>query len=140
MPPGVTIDPMPKGTKTNAFWDKLVTLSAQRGLSLNRLARVADVSRQGMEKWKTGSQPTLETLYKLARALDVPVAELTGAPDKRATGSYASLERYLVAHPELDDDTVDFLFRQSFTFGDPGEVTWQLLVATFQTARAQARK
>lgn len=104
-------------------------------MSLSKLARAADINRQGMEKWKDPEvEPTLESMRRLAAALDVPLSRLTGA----GKNAYASLQQWLEAHPDTDDDLADWLWSQSFRFGDPGPSTWDLLSATYRTARSQA--
>lgn len=135
---GVTMEAVANTAKHSAFWERLVRLTDARGMSLNRLAQEARVSRQGMEKWKDDSAPKLATLQKLAQALGITVAELTG-DEGGSRVSYVSLEQFLKTHPELTEDEERWLFAQRFEFGDPGPVTWELLLATYRSARAHAR-
>lgn len=53
-------------------------LRRQKGLSQERLARLADVANNTIIKMESGENknPTLETLRKVAKALDVSVDEL----------------------------------------------------------------
>lgn len=53
-------------------------LRKQKGLSQERLARLADVANNTIIKIESGENknPTLETLRKVAKALDVSVDEL----------------------------------------------------------------
>mgnify|MGYP005831654425 FL=1 len=53
-------------------------LRKQKGLSQERLARLADVANNTIIKMESGENknPTLETLQKVAKALDVSVDEL----------------------------------------------------------------
>jgi transcriptional regulator with XRE-family HTH domain len=53
-------------------------LRKQKGLSQERLARLADVANNTIIKMESGENknPTLETLRKVAKALDVSVDEL----------------------------------------------------------------
>ena len=53
-------------------------LREAKGLSQERLARLADVANNTLIKMETGENknPTLETLKKVAKALDVSVDDL----------------------------------------------------------------
>ena len=53
-------------------------LRKQKGLSQEKLARLADVANNTIIKMESGENknPTLETLRKVAKALDVSVDEL----------------------------------------------------------------
>ncbi|MFA5754582.1 MAG: helix-turn-helix transcriptional regulator [Patescibacteria group bacterium] len=53
-------------------------LRKQKGLSQERLARLADVANNTIIKMESGENknPTLETLRKVAKALDISVEEL----------------------------------------------------------------
>lgn len=53
-------------------------LRKQKGLSQERLARLADVANNTIIKTESGENknPTLDTLRKVAKALDVSVDEL----------------------------------------------------------------
>lgn len=55
-------------------------LRTRQGHSLERLAKLSGVSRAMLGQIETGrSVPTISLLWKVARALDVPFAALTGA-------------------------------------------------------------
>lgn len=59
--------------------DNLVRLRRQRGLSLERLANLAGVSRAMLGQIEAGeSTPTIALLWKVARGLDVRFADLLG--------------------------------------------------------------
>lgn len=53
-------------------------LREKQGLSQEKLARLADVSNNTIINIEAGKQnnPTIETLKKVAKALDVPVEDL----------------------------------------------------------------
>ncbi len=60
---------------------KLKLLRVQAGLTLETLARAADLTRSYVSKVERGaSTPSIGAALKLARALKVPVEELFGAP------------------------------------------------------------
>jgi len=58
--------------------NNLKKLREKKGLSQDRLAKLADVANNTIIKIKQGENinPTLETLKKVAKALDVSVDEL----------------------------------------------------------------
>jgi transcriptional regulator with XRE-family HTH domain len=62
--------------------DRLRTLRARAGLTQQALAERAGLDKQAVSLIENGHQsPRLDTLWRLARALDVPVTELvTDAP------------------------------------------------------------
>lgn len=61
-------------------------LRTRRGHSLERLAKLSGVSRAMLGQIELGrSVPTINLLWKVARALDVPFAALTGSPAVRGT-------------------------------------------------------
>ena len=58
----------------------ITRLRKAKGLSQEKLARFADVANNTLIKMESGENqnPTLETLKKVAKALDVSVDELIG--------------------------------------------------------------
>lgn len=61
-------------------------LRIRRGYSLERLGRVAGVSRAMLGQIELGrSAPTVNLLWKIARALDVPFAALVSSDKSRST-------------------------------------------------------
>ncbi len=68
---------MAESNKTNLA-KKVKQLREKLGLSQEKLARLADVSNNTVINIEVGKQdnPTIDTLKKIARALDIPVEEL----------------------------------------------------------------
>lgn len=65
--------------QTNPLGRNLKSLREKRGLSQDRLAKLADVSNNtiiGIEQ-DENPNPTLETLKKIAKALEVSIDDLT---------------------------------------------------------------
>ena len=62
----------------NKIADNLKKLRAKNGLSLEKIARLADLSLNTIVKVENGvnTNPTIETLQKIAKALDVQVDDL----------------------------------------------------------------
>jgi len=58
----------------------IARLRKAKGLSQEKLARLADVANNTLIKMESGENqnPTLETLKKVAKALEVSVGELIG--------------------------------------------------------------
>jgi len=65
-------------TQENVLAKNLRTLREQKGLSQDRLAKLADVANNTIIKIEQGENknPTLETLKKIAKALEVSIVEL----------------------------------------------------------------
>ena len=68
---------MAESSKTNLA-KKVKQLREKLGLSQEKLARLADVSNNTIIKIEAGKQdnPTIDTLKKVAKALDIPVEDL----------------------------------------------------------------
>ena len=62
----------------NKIAENLKKLRAERGLSLEKVARLADLSLNTIVKIENGvnTNPTIETLTKIAKALEVGVDDL----------------------------------------------------------------
>lgn len=62
----------------NKIADNLKKLRAKKGLSLEKIARLADLSLNTIVKVENGinTNPTIETLQKIAKSLDVQVDDL----------------------------------------------------------------
>ena len=68
---------MAESNKTNLA-KKVKQLREKLGLSQEKLARLADVSNNTIINIEAGKQdnPTIDTLKKVAKALDIPVEDL----------------------------------------------------------------
>ena len=68
---------MAESSKTNLV-KKVKQLREKLGLSQEKLARLADVSNNTIINIEAGKQdnPTIDTLKKVAKALNIPVEEL----------------------------------------------------------------
>lgn len=58
------------------FYDKLVELCNQKGITLTELTRRIGVNKSNVTYWKRGSEPKSSTLQKIASALQIDVTEL----------------------------------------------------------------
>ncbi len=65
-------------TPNNKISTNIKKLRAQKGYSLEKIARLSDLSLNTVVKVESGANknPTLETLTKIANALDVKVDDL----------------------------------------------------------------
>ena len=63
---------------SNKISDNLKKLRAKKGYSLEKVARLADLSLNTVVKIENGinKNPTIETITKLAKALDVAINDL----------------------------------------------------------------
>ncbi len=65
-------------TKENIIGKNIKKLRQEKNLSQDRLSKIADVSYNSIIKLETGgiTNPTIETLQKIAKALEVKVDDL----------------------------------------------------------------
>ena len=76
-------EPKPAAEVVPALGPNLRRLRSKRGLSLERLARRSGVSRAMLSQIELGqSAPTINLLWKIARALDVPFSSLIDRPSQ----------------------------------------------------------
>lgn len=69
---------------THAVASHVRSLRAQRGLSLSELARMAGLSKATLSALEQGSgNPTVDTVWALSQALNVPVGALMRTTDER---------------------------------------------------------
>lgn len=96
------------------FWDRLVQLCADRGISPSAAAFQIGLQRAAAAQWKKGSQPTDTTLYKLATFFDVPVSYFYEAGDTKkdqpVTGSDELAEALEAAR---NDERIRALFSEA---------------------------
>lgn len=80
--------------------NNLRRLRTRRGHSLERLAKLSGVSRAMLGQIELGrSVPTINLLWKVARALEVPFAALTGGPNIHETTVLRAADaKMLVSH------------------------------------------
>lgn len=110
-------------------------LRTERGLSLERLAQASGVSRAMLGQVELGqSAPTINVLWKIARALDVPFSALITA--SQATGVTilrASQAKRLMSHEGT------FSSRALFPFDEPRRVEfYELTLAPRGVEKAEA--
>lgn len=93
-------------------------LRTRRGYSLERLAQLSGVSRAMLGQIELGrSVPTINLLWKVARALEVPFASLTGGPQSHgSTILKAADSKVLVSHSR------EFTSRALFPFDSQRKV------------------
>lgn len=69
----------------NELGTRIRALRKERGLSQESLAQALEVSRQAVTKWEDGSSlPSTANLFALSGFFGVPLAELTGTPERAA--------------------------------------------------------
>lgn len=96
----------------------LKRLRAERGLSLEKLAQTTGVSRAMLGQIEIGqSTPTIKTLWKIARALDIPFSALIGG---QASGTTTLLRAAQTRRLQNQDGT--FVSRALFPLGGPRRV------------------
>jgi transcriptional regulator with XRE-family HTH domain len=110
-------------------------LRAKRGLSLERLARASGVSRAMLGQIELGqSTPTINVLWKIARALAVPFSALiTNRTAGRTTVMAAARAKVLTSHDGA------FSSRALFPFDEPRTVEfYELRLAPLAIEQADA--
>jgi transcriptional regulator with XRE-family HTH domain len=96
----------------------LKRLRADRGLSLDKLATLTGVSRAMLGQIELGqSTPTIKTLWKISRALDLPFSALIGGGRAGAT----TLLRMSQTRRMTNEDGT-FVSRALFPLGGPRRV------------------
>ena len=69
----------------NELGTRIRALRKERRLSQEALAQALEVSRQAVTKWEDGSSlPSTANLFALSGFFGVPLAELTGTPERTA--------------------------------------------------------
>lgn len=62
---------------SDKVFNRIKAVLAEKGKTNNWLAETLDMNRNSVSKWCTNQmQPTVETLFKIAEALDVEAREL----------------------------------------------------------------
>lgn len=102
-------------------------LRGERGLSLEGLAKISGVSRAMLGQIELGhSAPTINVLWKIARALDLPFSALIAAP--KAAGGTRILQAAKTKRLTSHDGS--FSSRALFPFDEPRRVEFYELVLT----------
>jgi len=98
--------------------ESLRRLRNDRGLSLEKLAQIAGVSRAMLGQIELGqSTPTIKTLWKISRALDVPFSALLSGKDSQGT-----LVLRAAQTRRLTNEKGTFVSRALFPLGGPRRV------------------
>jgi transcriptional regulator with XRE-family HTH domain len=110
-------------------------LRVRRGLSLERLARASGVSRAMLSQIELGqSTPTINVVWKIATALDVPFSALIS---QKATSTHAVLRQEQAKVLASRDGA--FSSRALFPFDEPRRVEfYELRLAGRREERAEA--
>ncbi len=128
--------PRPEGKDLSpVVAENLRHLRAARGLSLEKLAVLSGVSRAMLGQIELGkSTPTINVLWKIARALDVTFSSLIQA--KAAPGTLVLRERGAKILTSADGS---FRSRALFPFGSPRRSElYELRLAAGKTEEAEA--
>ncbi len=74
------------------FYDRLLELCRENGKKITPVIRELGLSTGGIARWRNGSSPDGDTLYKVAEYFDVSVDYLLG----RETSELSKKERELI--------------------------------------------
>ncbi len=98
--------------------ESLRRLRNERGLSLEKLAQIAGVSRAMLGQIELGqSTPTIKTLWKISRALDVPFSALLSGKQSQGTMLLRAAQT-----KRLTNEKGTFVSRALFPLGGPRRV------------------
>lgn len=99
------------------FSKNLKFLREQRKLSQNKLAELSNVNQTTIARWESEEiSPSLDNIYDVSLALNVPIADLTGRDLTNSNQSFDELEILFSKHKDIltDDDreTIKFLIEK----------------------------
>lgn len=98
--------------------ESLRRIRNERGLSLEKLAQIAGVSRAMLGQIELGqSTPTIKTLWKISRALDVPFSALLSGKEPHGTNLLRASQTR-----RLTNEKGTFVSRALFPLGGPRRV------------------
>lgn len=64
------------------MYERVVELADKKGISICKLEQLAQIGNGTIGKWRNGKGAKIETIVKLAKALDVSVDYLLGITDE----------------------------------------------------------
>jgi transcriptional regulator with XRE-family HTH domain len=143
-PEGVPVPPAPNTTTAAAYestdlapvvGSNLRRLRTRRGLSLERLAQISGVSRAMLGQIELGqSAPTINVLWKIARALEVTFSALISARTQSGALVLRSAESKILTSKDRS-----FSSRALFPFDEPRRVEfYELRLAAQSVEEADA--
>lgn len=126
-----------------AVGPRVRVLREARRLSLSDLAQRAGISKAYLSQLENdpGKKPSAEIVWRLARALDVPITRLLGVEDGPSLDPEAlppGLRLFWAEHPEVDEDAIRMLAGIHVRGRRPFTATDYWLI--YETIRAAARR
>lgn len=116
--PEETTKARPDDDEAPEVGESLRQLRNERGLSLEKLAQIAGVSRAMLGQIELGqSTPTIKTLWKISRALDVPFSALLSGKESPGTMVLRAAQTR-----RLTNEQGTFVSRALFPLGGPRRV------------------
>lgn len=119
---------------SKALGTRITEARTAKGISVARLAELADVSKAYMHQIENGdcARPSAEKLFNIAQVLDTSVAHLLGrgpkGPEPGTVQIPDSLREYANAHPELTQEDIEMLARIKFRDQQPTDAKgWDFL-------------
>lgn len=65
------------------MYERIAELAKKNGLSICKLEQIANVANGTIGKWRSGKGATVESIVKIAKALDVSVDYLLGISEEQ---------------------------------------------------------
>lgn len=119
--------------------ERIRELRTARGWSLSKLAEEAGVAKGYVSVVENDpeARPSMDTVMRLARALELPMSELTGTvsePERPTDPTWPeSLRRFAQEHREVSDEDLQMLARIKFRGHQPATVQdWWYLYDTIR--------
>lgn len=78
------------------FYDRLLELCQENGKKITPVVRELGLSTGGIARWRNGSVPDGDTLYKIAKYFDVSVDYLLGKSNVKKPSKNGELENNMV--------------------------------------------
>lgn len=99
------------------FWDKIIELCNNKGISPSKLCETLDFSNATATKWKNGATPHDSTLKKISDYFDVPIdffketkKDSTVIANDALNPKIHKIVR-LLEKRDIPDDVIDFIYQ-----------------------------
>lgn len=73
-------------------FDNIKTIAAERGMTLKEVSNKAGIGENSIYRWRS-SNPSTNSLKKVADVLSVPIETLLSSPSKEETPAYQAIQR-----------------------------------------------
>lgn len=85
------------------FYEKIEKVLKEKNLTLNKLAKGAEITQSGTSRWKNGTMPSCEVLVKICKYLNVSADYLLDLENEAPPPQLSDLELELINNFRLCD-------------------------------------